>query len=263
MKIDREGPIRRGNRFQAGIPALLHLPDGDRPCLAHDLSRSGVLLVGSLPSAPPDPVHFTLLTPKGDVRVRLRGKVVRHAPAEGDEEDSVAIEYLELETVEKGGLEVMLARVIEATAPGTLESLRPGAPPHEVKKVLESIPLPQRIALAVRAIPREREFLRQDPQPQVLDSLARNPNLFQAEALALAAVPHLLPTTLEYLLADLRWAQDEELRLLVLAHPHTPAPVADRLLAQLRAPLLKRLLQRNLPGPLREKAVRRLRQLPS
>jgi PilZ domain-containing protein len=219
--------------------------------------------VGSGVPAPPELVHLTLNAPKGGLRVQVQGRVVRHVPAHGEDEDAMAIEFLEIDEAEKDHLATLVARVIEGGTPGPLEALKPGAPAHEVRKALEAIPLPHRIALAARAAPRDREFLRQDSHPQVLESLARNPNLLQQEAHAIATVLHLLPTTLELLIADTRWAEDEDLRVLVLAHPRAPFPLAERVLAQLRPPALKRLLQRNLPATIREKVAKRLRQLSS
>ncbi len=257
---DRSG-IPRGHRFQAGIPALLHSGDTATKCRALNLSRSGVLLVGSLPEPPAD-VHLTLIAPRGDLRVRLRGRIARRdLGGTAGEEDSIAVEFVELDPAEADGLETLLARLIEGTAPGPLEGLTPEAAPHEIRRALDATPLAHRIALASRAGPRERELLRQDVQPSVLDALSRNPNLLLAEARALAALPTLPASAIEHLAADLRWSRDEELRLLLLAHPRTPAPLADRLLGELRAVSLRRLLQRSLPGPVREKAVKRLRQL--
>lgn len=218
--------------------------------------------MGSLPELPADEVHLTLIAPRGDLRVVLRGRVARrHRGAVRGEEDSVAIEFRDLERAEADGLETLLARLIEGTAPGPLDRLKPDAGPHEVRKALDAIPLAHRIALASRAGPRERELLRQDLQPPVLDALSRNPNLLLAEARALAALAHLPASAIEHLAADPRWSRDEELRLLLLGHPRTPVPLADRLLGDLGVFALKRLLQRSLPGPVREKAVKRLRQL--
>lgn len=218
--------------------------------------------MGSLPELPAGDVHLTLIAPRGDLRVRLRGRIARREPASArGEQGSLAVEFLHLDPSEADGLETLLARLIEGTAPGPLEQLKADAGPHEVRKALEAIPLAHRIALASRAGPRERELLRHDLQPPVLDALSRNPNLLLAEARALAALATLPASAIEQLAADPRWSRDEELRLLLLAHPRTPAPLADRLLGELRAVALRRLLQRSLPGPVREKAVKRLRQL--
>jgi hypothetical protein len=220
------------------------------------------LLIGPLPDTPAERVHLTLIAPRGGLSVRLEGKAVRRERIEGDEL-ALGVEFENLGPELEEKLEALLARVMEGMAPGPLEGLRPGASPHEVRKALEEIPLAQRIALASRAGPRDREFLRQDLQPPVLDALVRNPNLALPEALALAALPHLPPSAIEHLASDLRWAQSEELRLLLLAHPRTPTPLADRLLGELSPPALRRLLGRSLPGPIREKAIKRLRRLSS
>jgi hypothetical protein len=156
-------------------------------------------------------------------------------------------------------LEDLLARCMEAQSPAPLETLLPGAPPHEVRRVLDTIPLPHRIALAAHAGPREREFLRQDQHPQVLESLARNPNLLMAEARVIAANPLLAPSTLDVLAADPRWARDEELRVAVATHPRVPMPLAERIVKDLPQPALRKILHRPSTNPaIREKVVRRL-----
>jgi hypothetical protein len=251
--------IPRGYRFQAGLPAALADGGVERSCTAYNLSRTGVLLVGELPRPVAADVEFRIRTLAGDLERRFVGKIVRVESGDEPGETRLAVEFLDLDPEQKAALEVLLARVMEGMAPAPLESLRPGAPPHEVRKALDAVPLAQRIALASRAGPRERELLRQDPHPLVLESLARNPNLLLPEARALATVLHLLQSTLEILASDQRWAKDDEIRILIATHPHVPVPLAERLAGEVGKLALRKMLARpSLNEILRSKIVKKL-----
>lgn len=259
MDPESSKAIPRGYRFHAGLPAVLLEGDAERSCTAHDLSRTGVLLVGEFPRPAGGEVEFIVRSLAGDLEQRFAGRTTRVESGEKPGELRIALEFLSLGAEQKKSLEVLLARVMEGMAPAPLESLVPGAPSHEVRKVLDAVPVPHRIALAARAGPREREFLRQDGNPQVLEALARNPNLLLAEARALAASAALLPSTLEVLASDPRWSKDEELRIAVASHPRVSVPVAERLIAGLAGPALRKLLARpSLLPTLRDKVVKKL-----
>jgi len=221
----------RGSRFAAGLPAILHLQKNDYECVAYNLSRSGTLVVGRFPGLAGYRVEVTFRQPQGEMSVRLAGRVVRAEHEEGD--DHLALEFMELDEEKQDALEILLARVIEGHSPAPIETLRPGAPVHEVRRALEQVPLPHRISLATRATPREREFLCQDMHPQVLEALVRNPNLRLPEARSLATVP-------------LRWANDEEVNFAIVAHPRTPLVLARKIVDKLKPPVLKKLIQ--MPG---------------
>jgi hypothetical protein len=94
--------------------------------------------------------------------------------------------------------------------------------------------------------------------PQVLEALVRNPNLRLPEARSLATVPHLLPSTLELLSRDLRWANDEEVNCAIVAHPRTPLALARKIIDKLKPPVLKKLIQRpGVPPSIRTELQRR------
>jgi hypothetical protein len=157
-------------------------------------------------------------------------------------------------------LEILLARLLESGAASSpFDSLKPGASPPDVKKVLEGIPLPQRLNLASRAALREREYLRMDTNPAVLDALIKNPNFVLAEARAIAAVPFLSPGSIDALALDSRFGGDEELILALAAHPKIAPPALERLTGQLKPPQLRRLLAKpGLTAALRERLLKRL-----
>jgi hypothetical protein len=259
MSGHSEDPTRRGYRFPAGVPAVVLLGGRPVPCSAENLSRSGVLLVGRFAEPTPERLDFTLKTPNGSLQLELAGRVVRIENDPARQMTSLAMEFVDLDQAKHDALEIFVARLLEAPQPGSLESLKPGAPAHEVKRVLESIPLPQRIALAQRADLKQREILRQDQHPAVLESLVRNPNLTLTEARAIAASTFIQSSTAELLAGDARFKTDEELRITLATHPRTSLPAAERLTADLGGPQLKKLLSRPGLNPvLRDKLFRKL-----
>jgi hypothetical protein len=241
------------------LPAVLREHEKDYGCTAVDLSRTGVLLVGEIPTPDRPEIEFAILSHAGDLEQRFVGRVARIEAGGEGKGTRLAVEFLALDLAQKDVLELLLSRVLERQAPARLESVRPGAPPGEVRKALELVPLPLRIALASRGNPRERELLRQDTHSQVIEALARNSNLLLAEARALASIPHALPPTLEILAADPRWSKDEEMRILLATHPRIPLPLAERLSADLKKPALRKMLSRPALNPaLRDRIVKRL-----
>jgi hypothetical protein len=259
MGSGAEGNVPRGARFAAGLPAVLHLPKNDYDCTAHNLSRTGTLLSGRFPRLIGYRVEVSFRQPNGGLTVRLPGQVVR-ARREKDGVQKIALEFMELSDERRGVLEVLVARLVEGHAPAALEALRPGMAPAEVRAVLEQVPVPHRIAMAFRAPPREREFLKFDTHPQVLEALARNPSLRPAEARELAAVPLLQPSTLELLARDPRWTSDEAIKLAVVSHPRAPLTLARRIVDGLSPATVKKLLARpGVPPSIRTQLQRRPR----
>ena len=260
MSVQSSQAPRRGYRFPAAVPATLHEGGRSIPCGAHDLSRTGVLLVGPFARPETERVDLTLKAASGSHQVRMRGRVVRVEPDDEPGELRIAVEFLELDQAQKEALEIVLARFLESHPPaGSLDSLNPGTPPHEVRKVLESIPLPQRISLAARASQKEREYLRQDQNPAVLDSLVKNPGLTLEDALALASSPILAGPTIDLLAADSRFNKDENLRMALATNPRVSFATADRLTADLQTPQIRKLLAKSgVSQALRDKLVRKL-----
>ena len=234
-------------RFKAGIPAVVYYRSREYVCMAHDLSRTGVLLLGGIPWPSGETVQFRLDTPSGDLHLELSGRVVRVSEDKSGHGTALALEFSTLAEDEKQNLETILHRVIEGHSPTLLSEIDPDSPAREIQTGLGAIPLPHRIGLASRAIStRERELLRNDIHPQVLEALARNPNLLESELHALLKNIHILPRTLEQIATDTRWNDKQDVLVEIIAHIRAPLPLADRLLQKLSQPALRKLIRK--PG---------------
>jgi hypothetical protein len=253
---------RQGYRFRTGVHAEVLDNGRTFACEAQNLSRSGVLLVGDLPAPSGDTVDVALKAPTGSLTIRLTGRVIRCQPGGDGAGLSVALEFVDMDDARRDALEVLVARLLESPPAGsTLDQLKPGASPQDIKAALEAIPLPQRIALASRIGLKEREFLRFDTNPAVLESLAHNPNLGIVEARALAASTFLMPGTLDSLASNQRFKDDEELRMAIAVHPRVSLLTAEKATASLKLPQIKKLLAKpGLNQILREKLFRRTTQ---
>jgi hypothetical protein len=208
-------------------------------------------------------VDLTLKDRSGSHQARLTGRIIRASVDDESSSLSLAIEFVEMDEARRDDLEILLARLLESgAAAGPFDALKPGASPLDVKKVLEGIPLPQSWNLASRAALREREYLRMDTNPAVLDALIKNPNFVLAEARAIAAVPFLSPGSIDALALDSRFGGDEELILALAAHTEdrpARAGAADR---TAQAPQLRRLLAKpGLTAALRDRLLKRSREL--
>jgi hypothetical protein len=238
-------PAPRAHRFEAKLPALL-LHDGDElSCVAENLSRSGLLLTGRADWPASDTFTLILKSPQADLQVGLRVRVARRDPHAVTSQ--LAVEFEDLDAERREGIEFLLRRVIEgrATAPG-LPVIPPGTPPHEAKKILDTVPMVLRTSLAARAGPADRETLLHDHHPAVLEGLARNPFLLAHEARVLAALPHASPVAISILAGDGRWTGNQEIRILLLTHPHATPAVAQHLAGTLGREALARAMLR--PG---------------
>jgi hypothetical protein len=236
----------------------MHYHGRDYPCAAHDLSRSGVLLTGELPWPADREVDLTVRSVGGDLNLRIRG-LVQRVSEDGAEHTQVGIEFGRIEEAQRSVLESLVSRVVEGLSPAFLEGLTPNAPEPEIRDALAKVPLAHRMALAARAMPREREILIKDSNPQVLEALARNPNLLTHEMRSLLRLAILLPSTLEILARDSRWMGDEEAKILIATHPRAPFTLSDRLLATVSPDGMRKALQRpGLNPSLRTKLLHKL-----
>lgn len=246
MMSDNSSPRRGASRFLAGLPAIVHHCQKDFRCVAHNLSRTGVLLCGTFPAPSEGGMELTLQSASGDIELRLRGQVQRIFAGEGEGDHDVGVAFDGLDDTVRDRLEALISRVVEGSAPAALQALPPTPSDQEVREALAKVPLAHRIALGARALPRERGFLMLDSSAQVLEAVARNPGLLAHEVRTLLRLHTLLPSTLEILSRDTKWQSDEEIKILIATHPRAPFPVADRLIAGLGIEGMRKAIQR--PG---------------
>ena len=156
-------------------------------------------------------------------------------------------------------LESLVARVLEGVSPAPLATLHPASTPAEIRIALEKIPVHQRVSVAKRAMAQERQYLKHDLNPRVLEGLARNPNTHAEEIKALLRLPEHLPVTLEVISRDPRWQRNEEIRLAVATHPRVPLETAERLIEAMDKRQRQKALQASGLNPvIRERLVRKL-----
>jgi hypothetical protein len=254
-----DSPPRHGYRIRKGVRAELDIGKRKIECEAQNLSRSGVLLVGDLQGPLEGTVDLALMSPTGSLALHLSGRVIRVEPDPGGDGARMALEFVDMDDSRRDAIEVFVARLLEAPpAASSFDHLKPNAPPQDIKKAIEAIPLPQRISMSSRAPLKDREILRLDSNPAVLEALARNPGLGVEEARALAASAYLLPGTLDTLANDLKFKDDEALRMAVAVHPRVSLTTAEKVTADFKVPQIKKLLARpGLSQALREKLFRR------
>ena len=213
-------------------------------CEAGNLSRRGALLTGDLPRPSGDRVRVSIHAARGDLALHVPARVV-YVRDEGDGSRTLGIEFVALSDQESEVLQRMVARVVEGKVPAALEALGPGAKPAEMRRALDKTPVPHRIALALRGMYQERAVLMHDSSPQVLEALARNPNLALQEARMLGRSHKIFPATLGLLASDPRWARDEELKIILATHPRVPLQLAEQIVVRLNDASLRKVLQRS------------------
>jgi hypothetical protein len=121
--------------------------------------------------------------------------------------------------------------------------LPPNPNPQQIREALDKVSLAHRMSLAHRGLPTMREILIHDPNPRVLDALARNPNLKPTELQALLRMPTLLPQTIEALSRDARWISNPPMKMAIAAHRNAPFAVADRLVSSMSPDMQRKVLQ--------------------
>jgi len=232
-------PKRSASRFKTALPATLHCDEGEFDCHADSLSRTGALLIGTLPWPSNSEVRVSL----GDrsAREEIAARVVH--VFEDEAATRIGIEFVELTDSARQTVDGLVSRAVEGRMPAALSELSRGAAPGAVAAALERIPVAHRVALAMRAMPKERLFLMQDPLPQVLEALARNPNITQNEIKTLARKHQLLPATIEAIAKDRRWAKDAELKTLLATHPRINLKVAEKLVESMNEMGQRKVLQ--------------------
>jgi len=258
----KDTPVtKRASRFAAGIPAVVVIGGEEISCTAHNLSRTGVLLVGKIPPADSIEVSVTLASTAGDLRFTTTGRIMRREEGDAPESSHLAIEFLAADADKSPEFEALLARVIEGVSPAVLESLPRDASAREIREALDRIPLPHRTTLAARAKPREREILFHDTHPSVVDALARNPALLPHEMIALLRMPILPPHTLQTLAGDSRWVGNPQIAVMIATHRNTPHGTANQMVSRMPLALLDKVIQApGLSPALRATVLRRLKR---
>ena len=237
------GKIKRTKRrFRAGMPAVIRIAGQVHDAVAEDLGLESVSLYGDFALPEGDRVEVTLRSVAGDLRLSTTARLMGAVRDEDHGETHLSLRFERLDGEQSTVLGDMVSRVVEGVHAAALQSLPPGAGPDLVRRALDLIPLAHRIQLARKALPREREFLRQDPTPPVLDALARNPNLTLPEARQLARCRLILPATVEYIANDPRWRRDEDLKILIASHPRVSLQIAEKLALELDLQGLRKLL---------------------
>jgi hypothetical protein len=242
---EQEKTTRGASRFKAGLPAVARIDGVEYACVAHDLSRAGVLLCGPLPRPTRERIEVTLRTPDGKIEATLPGTLARFDESDAGGEARLGLSFGKLGEKQTAALNLMVSRIVEGMAPAAFHALSPDSSPQAVREALEKVTLAHRIALAARATAAERRYLVHDPNPKVAEALARNPNTPPPELKSLARRRNLLPTTLEMMARDGR-CRDEELRLLVASHPNCPLPIVTKMVEGMNDVVLRKLLMR--PG---------------
>ena len=239
-------PVHRAHRFEASLPAVLLHEGNELPCEADNFSRSGLLLAGRSDWPDNDTFKIVLRSASGDLQIPLVVRVVRRIPPSETTGLRLAVEFVGIDEETRERLEFLLRRVIEGRGKApNLPEIPQGARPHEIRKLLDTVPLSVRVSLAGHGGPKEREPLLHDQQPAVLEALARNPSLLVLEARTLAGSIHSSSSVLTALVTDGRFAGDEELRVMVLAHSKVPPANVEKIAAALSLVALRRALTKS------------------
>jgi hypothetical protein len=259
MSGHHEDPVRKGYRFPAGVPATFQDDGHAVECVAVNLSRSGALLSGVFPVPGSGRLDVMLRTPSGGFSIQLPARIIRVDGDGASGESRLAIEFEDMDATRRDAIEVFLARLLESQPTTSLDGVKPGASPLDIKKALEAIPLTQKVTMAQKADAKQRELLRYDTHVAVLDSLIRNSNFALAEARALASSPYLQTGTIDMLANDPRFRNDDELRLTLATHPKVSPFTAERLTSALKPPEIRKLLARpGLSPSLRDKLLKKM-----
>lgn len=237
---------RTDERFKASLPARMLQEGRELPCAAHDLSRSGVLLIGELPVPETPDVDLIISTSGSDLELRVTASLVHVQRGEEGGPTKLGLQFQELTAEQKKTVESMVDRVMEGMAPAAIEALPKTASAGEIRQALSNIPLPHRIMLARRGELKERRIIRHDSSPEVLEALARNPKILLPEILALARMRHISPSTVTTIAEDPRWTGNEELKIILATHPRVIFATAEKIVASLSESALQRIIRK--PG---------------
>lgn len=245
--------------YQAHLPASVCIGGRDFDCRAETLGLSGILLVGRFPPCVEAEATVTVRTPAGDLSARLTGRVVFARRETEPDENRLALEFEQLDTAQTAALQSLVDRVVGGMAPAVLDGLGATASTGEVRAALDRIPLAHRVAMAGRAGPKERRWLRQDRDPTVLEGLARNPHVTLPEVKDILRRNDVPPQTIDRISTDPRWYGDDEIKWMICTHPRVSFPTADRVVQRMTDLQIDQLVRRTGLHPgVRQKLMHRL-----
>lgn len=206
MKAARTGP----NAFTLEFESEDELREEHRA----NLSQGGLRLPVADRPALFSPAELTLRGPSGR-EARVKGTVVAPLP------DGVALSF-------EGDADALLAALL--AAPAGRES--PGRDVSDWDR-LRGMSRTEKLLYAPRADRNERLVLVQDPDPQVLYALLKNPRLTVDEVVRVAKSAYLTYQTAELILKTTQWAANVEVRTALVHNPKTPPTFALRILPTL------------------------------
>ena len=185
-----------------------------------NLSQGGLRLPLEERPALFSPAELTLRGPSGG-EARVKGTVVAPLP------DGVALAF-------DGDADALLAKLL--AAPASRESAAKEASDWDR---LRGMPRAEKLIYAARAERTERQVLVQDPDPQVLFALLKNPRLTVDEVVRVAKSSYLTFQTAELILKTAQWAANVEVKTALVHNPKTPPTFALRILPTLPEAELK------------------------
>jgi len=244
--MSQEPSKRGGYRFLAGLNATLQLGAAEISCEALDLHRGGVMVEGTFCAEEHPEAGISLRSTSEDLGFEGRGRVAYVSVDERTGRTRLGIQFGSLDAEQTENLELLIARVVEGRNPAPLAHLSRDASITEIRDALSKIPTVHKIALAQRASPHERNFLRHDDNKEVVEALCRNPQLTMPEVVQILQLPALLSTTLELISRDSRWTANEEIKITIATHPQVAFRVADRLVSTLSLVAIRKVIRR--PG---------------
>jgi hypothetical protein len=208
VKASRTGP----NAFTLEFESEEELREEHRA----NLSQRGLRLLITAADRPAlfSPAEVTLRGPSGR-EARVKGTVVAPLP------DGVALSF-------EGDPDALLAALLAAPA-----GREPSGKDVSDWDRLRGMSRTEKLLHAPRADRNDRLVLVQDPDPQVLYSLLKNPRLTVDEVVRVAKSAYLTYQTAELILKTAQWAANVEVKTALVHNPKTPQTFALRILPTL------------------------------
>ena len=216
-----ERPPRVAPRVSVRLKVELHNQGDPATARTVNLSRGGVLVRGDFPPLLEHPIKLTVKSPHDPDGVPLRAELRRLLPSPYPAEDDLALEFVDLSDFQRDSLERLVARAFEGRfgLPRELRGIEPGS--TAARRILNEMPIKDRLAVALRGDRPERRHLASDPDTRIVEALTRNPKLDAHEARRLVARRDLGTAALRRLASQLRFVQDPDVRRGLLAHPRS------------------------------------------